>query len=141
MAGSTCPVEVMKRVVAEMNMAEVAISYGMTETSPVSTMTRVDDDLARLDEQGYIRITGRSKDVIIRGGENIYCVEVENTLFEHPSVLESCRYLERVFSFEMTLVSVDADGRIDPRAVAASSIDRATASCSCRVVSAGCGDR
>jgi fatty-acyl-CoA synthase len=47
MAGSPCPVEVMKRVVAEMNMSEVAICYGMTETSPVSTMTRVDDDLAR----------------------------------------------------------------------------------------------
>ena len=50
MAGSPCPVEVMKRVVAEMNMSEVAICYGMTETSPVSTMTRVDDDLARRTE-------------------------------------------------------------------------------------------
>lgn len=50
MAGATCPVEVMRRVVSEMNMAEVAISYGMTETSPVSTMTRVDDDLARRTE-------------------------------------------------------------------------------------------
>ena len=50
MAGSPCPVEVMKRVVAEMHMSEVAICYGMTETSPVSTMTRVDDDLARRTE-------------------------------------------------------------------------------------------
>src|SRR4029453_1204753 len=50
MAGSPCPVEVMKRVVAEMNMAEVAICYGMTETSPVSTMTRPDDTLARRTE-------------------------------------------------------------------------------------------
>ena len=47
MAGSPCPVEVMKRVVAEMHMAEVAICYGMTETSPVSTQTRADDDLER----------------------------------------------------------------------------------------------
>ncbi|MEO6144393.1 MAG: AMP-binding protein, partial [Dermatophilaceae bacterium] len=50
MAGSPCPVEVMKRVIAEMNMSEVSIAYGMTETSPVSTMTRVDDDLARRTE-------------------------------------------------------------------------------------------
>src|SRR5690606_38587640 len=47
MAGSPCPVEIMKRVVSEMNMSEVAICYGMTETSPVSTQTRVDDDLER----------------------------------------------------------------------------------------------
>ena len=47
MAGSPCPVEVMKRCVADMNMAEVAIAYGMTETSPVSTQTRRDDDLDR----------------------------------------------------------------------------------------------
>ncbi|HET7660389.1 MAG TPA: AMP-binding protein, partial [Oryzihumus sp.] len=50
MAGSPCPVEVMKRVIAEMHMSEVAICYGMTETAPVSTMTRVDDDLARRTE-------------------------------------------------------------------------------------------
>ena len=156
MAGSTCPVEVMKRVVAEMNMAEVAISYGMTETSPVSTMTRDDDDLARrtetvgrsmphieskvvdpvtgvtlprgetgelctrgysvmlgyweqpdktaeaidaarwmhtgdlatMDEHGYVEIVGRIKDLVIRGGENVYPREVEEFLYTHPSIAD-----------------------------------------------------
>jgi fatty-acyl-CoA synthase len=156
MAGSPCPVEVMKRVAAEMNMSEVAICYGMTETSPVSTMTRRDDglarrtetvgqvmphlevkiidpgtglvvrrgepgelctrgysvmlgywdepgktaevvdaarwmhtgDLATMDAEGYVNIAGRIKDMIIRGGENIYPREVEEYLYTHPDIAD-----------------------------------------------------
>jgi fatty-acyl-CoA synthase len=154
MAGSPCPVEVMKRAVAEMHMTEVAICYGMTETSPVSTMTRRDDglarrtetvgrvmphleskvvdpatglvvprgepgelctrgysvmlgywnqpeataeaidaarwmhtgDLATMDSDGYLNIVGRIKDLVIRGGENVYPREVEEFLYTHPDV-------------------------------------------------------
>jgi len=156
MAGSPCPVEVMKRVITEMNMAEVTIAYGMTETSPVSTQTRKDDslerrtgtvgrvhphlevmvvdpdtdrpvprgeagelctrgysvmlgywdepdktaevlrngwmhtgDLAAMDEDGYLNIVGRIKDMVIRGGENVYPREIEEFLFTHPDVLEA----------------------------------------------------
>jgi fatty-acyl-CoA synthase len=156
MAGSPCPVEVMKRVVAEMNMAEVAICYGMTETSPVSTMTRREDglerrtatvgrvmphletkvvdpttglvvargepgelctrgysvmlgywdqpeatakavdaarwmhtgDLATMDPDGYVNVVGRIKDLVIRGGENIYPREVEEFLHTHPDITD-----------------------------------------------------
>jgi len=154
MAGSPCPVEVMKRVVSEMHMAEVTICYGMTETSPVSTQTRADDDterrvstvgrvhphvevkiinpetgqvvprgapgelctrgysvmlgywddeaqtraaidaarwmhtgdLAVMDDAGYLNIAGRIKDMVIRGGENIYPREVEEFLYSHPAI-------------------------------------------------------
>ncbi len=154
MAGSPCPVEVMKRVLAEMHMAEVEICYGMTETSPVSTQTGADDDMERrvstvgrvhphveikvidpetglvlprgshgelctrgysvmlgywnepdktaevidagrwmhtgdlavMDEAGYLNIVGRIKDMVIRGGENVYPREVEEFLYTHPDI-------------------------------------------------------
>jgi fatty-acyl-CoA synthase len=157
MAGSPCPVEVMKQVIDRMGMSEVSICYGMTETSPVSTQTRVDDsierrvatvgrvgphievkvidpatgltvprntpgelctrgysvmlgywrqpdktsevidaarwmhtgDLAAMDDDGYLSITGRIKDMVIRGGENIYPREVEEFLYTHPDVLDA----------------------------------------------------
>ncbi|MBQ0825433.1 AMP-binding protein [Streptomyces tagetis] len=156
MAGSPCPVEVMKRVVAEMHMAEVSICYGMTETSPVSLQTRRDDDLehrtgtvgrvlphievkvvdpatgvtvprgtagelrtrgysvmlgywdepektaeaidagrwmhtgdlAMMREDGYVEIVGRIKDMIIRGGENVYPREIEEFLHGHPKIAD-----------------------------------------------------
>ncbi len=153
MAGSSCPIEVMRRVIDKMHMKEVTIAYGMTETSPVSCQTNkytpiekqvstvglvqpnlevkiidpetgetlpigetgelltkgysvmlgywndtnrtaeaiVDGwmytgDLATMDEEGYVKIVGRSKDMVIRGGENIYPVEIENYLYRHPKI-------------------------------------------------------
>jgi fatty-acyl-CoA synthase len=154
MAGSPCPVEVMKKVQSDMHMSEVTICYGMTETSPVSFQTAPDDpvdkrvstvgrihphveakvidpdngrivprgqpgelctrgylvmlrywedeeatagaidqagwmhtgDLATVDEDGYANIVGRIKDMVIRGGENIYPREVEEFLYQHPAV-------------------------------------------------------
>lgn len=155
MAGATCPIEVMRRVIGEMHMSEVQIAYGMTETSPVSLQTGPDDglelrvttvgrtqpqleskivdadgrivprgtigelctrgysvmlgywnnpqatadaidpgrwmhtgDLAAMDDDGYVRIVGRSKDMIIRGGENIYPRELEEFFFTHPAVAD-----------------------------------------------------
>ncbi|WP_151669865.1 AMP-binding protein [Nitrincola schmidtii] len=156
MAGSLCPTEVMKQVINKMNMKEVQIAYGMTETSPVSTQTGANDslekrvttvgrtqphleskivdpatgrilprgeigelctrgysvmlkywnnesgtkeaidaagwmhtgDLASMDEEGYIKIEGRIKDMVIRGGENIYPKEVEEFLYTHPAIAE-----------------------------------------------------
>jgi fatty-acyl-CoA synthase len=157
MAGSPCPVEVMKRVVTDMGMTEVTICYGMTETSPVSTQTRAEDDLdrrvstvgqvhphveikivdpatglvvergvpgelctraysvmlgywdepektaevldaarwmhtgdlAEMDDAGYVNIVGRIKDLVIRGGENVYPREVEEFLYTHPDVVDA----------------------------------------------------
>ncbi|HXP19356.1 MAG TPA: AMP-binding protein [Streptosporangiaceae bacterium] len=154
MAGSPCPVEIMKRVVSEMNMTEVTICYGMTETSPVSAQTTADDDMERrvstvgrvhphvevkiidpetgrvlprgmpgemctrgysvmlgywnepektaeaidaarwmhtgdiavMDQAGYLNIVGRIKDMVIRGGENVYPREVEEFLYAHPAI-------------------------------------------------------
>ncbi|MFE9423265.1 AMP-binding protein [Kitasatospora sp. NPDC006697] len=157
MAGSPCPAEVMKQVIEKMNMREVSICYGMTETSPVSTQTRAGDtfeqristvgrvgphlevkvvdpatgstvergtpgelctrgysvmlgywdepaktaeavdadgwmhtgDLAVMDPDGFLAITGRIKDMVIRGGENIYPREIEEFLLTHPDVLDA----------------------------------------------------
>ena len=152
MAGSPCPIETMKRVVAQMNMSEVTIAYGMTETSPVSFQSSISDplerrvttvgriqphlevkvistdgaivpvgekgelctrgysvmkgywgdqartqdavqngwmrtgDLATIDAEGYCNIVGRVKDMLIRGGENVYPREIEEFLFRHPKV-------------------------------------------------------
>jgi fatty-acyl-CoA synthase len=154
MAGSPCPVEVMRQVIDRMHMSEVTICYGMTETSPVSTQTSGDDplearvstvgkvhphvevkitdpstgavvprgkpgelcsrgyivmlgywnnpeatgeaidagrwmhtgDLATMDDEGYVNIVGRIKDMIIRGGENVYPREIEEFLYTHPAV-------------------------------------------------------
>ena len=155
MAGATCPIEVMRRVISEMHMSEVQIAYGMTETSPVSLQTGADDDLERrvttvgrtqpqleskiidlagntvargeigelctrgysvmlgywnnpdgtrdaidaagwmhtgdlatMDEHGYVCIAGRNKDMIIRGGENVYPRELEEFFFTHPAVAD-----------------------------------------------------
>jgi fatty-acyl-CoA synthase len=154
MAGSPCPIEVMKRVQSQMNMSEVTIAYGMTETSPVSAQSSTDTpldkrvstvglvqphleikiinpdtgatvpigetgeyctrgysvmqgywedpeltaeaidtggwmhtgDLAVMDDEGYVNIVGRSKDMVIRGGENVYPREIEEFLYRHPKV-------------------------------------------------------
>jgi fatty-acyl-CoA synthase len=153
MAGSPCPIEIMRRVIDEMNLGEVTIAYGMTETSPVSFQTGPDDpvdrrvatvgriqphievkivdlegrivppgtpgelctrgycvmrgywdepeqtaeaidaarwmhtgDLATIDADGYCNIIGRIKDMVIRGGENLYPREIEEFLYGHPKV-------------------------------------------------------
>ena len=156
MAGSPCPVEVMRQVIDRMHMEDVTIAYGMTETSPVSTQTGADDplerrvatvgrvhphvevkvvepgssralprgetgelctrgysvmlgywndpertaeaidagrwmhtgDLATMDDEGYLKIVGRSKDMVIRGGENVYPREVEEFLYAHPDITD-----------------------------------------------------
>ncbi|HUE28154.1 MAG TPA: AMP-binding protein [Solirubrobacteraceae bacterium] len=156
MAGSPCPIEVMRKVGSEMGIEQISIAFGQTETSPVTTMVRVDDtlehrcetvgqvmphveikivdpdtqriqprgepgefcargypvmrgywndpertaesidparwmhsgDLATMDEDGYVRIVGRIKDMVIRGGENIYPREIEEFLYTHPDVAD-----------------------------------------------------
>jgi len=174
MAGSPCPVEVMRRVQSQMHMPEVTICYGMTETAPVSTQTGTDDplqkrvstvgrihphveikvvdpstgailprgesgelctrgysvmlgywnnpeattqaidaarwmhtgDLATIDDEGYVNIVGRIKDMIIRGGENVYPREIEEFLYTHPDISDvqvigvpSERYGEEVMAW------------------------------------------
>ena len=156
MSGAPCPVEVMKKVIAQMNMEEVLIAYGQTECSPVNHMTLADDplekrvetvgrggphlevkiideageivpigqagdictrgyavmkgywdepektaetvdsdgwlhsgDLGVMDEEGYVSVVGRLKDMIIRGGENIYPREIEEFLFTHPKIQDA----------------------------------------------------
>ena len=156
MAGSPCPIEVMKRANTDMGIREIGIAFGMTETSPVSTQVRIDDtlehrcetvgqvmphteikvvdpvsghilprgeagefcargylvmrgywndpertsevidparwmhsgDLATMDEDGYVRVVGRIKDMVIRGGENIYPREIEEFLYTHPQIAD-----------------------------------------------------
>ena len=187
MAGSPCPVEVMKQVRERMHIPEITICYGMTETSPVSTQTRVDDpvekrvatvgavhphvevkvvdpesgrvlprdqtgelctrgynvmlgywndetattaaidagrwmhtgDLAAIDDDGYVSIVGRIKDMIIRGGENVYPREIEEFLHTHPDVADaqvigvpSARYVEEVMAWVKPKpgASLDGDG-------------------------------
>ncbi|HEY5647308.1 MAG TPA: AMP-binding protein [Pseudomonadales bacterium] len=154
-AGSTCPIELMKRLINEMDLAEIVIGYGQTECSPIDAMTDIDDpfearvttvgrahtnwelkiiredgstadigetgevcargygvmqgywedpektaeavdaegwmhsgDLGEMDAKGYVKITGRIKDMIIRGGENIYPREIEEFLYTHPDIQE-----------------------------------------------------
>ncbi len=173
MAGSPCPIEVMKKVQSTMHLEEMTICYGMTETSPVSTQSATDDpldkrvetvgrvhphlevkivdaegrvvprgesgelctrgysvmlgywnnaaatreaidqgrwmhtgDLATMDDEGYVNIVGRIKDMIIRGGENVYPREVEEFLYRHPDVSDvqvigvpSARYGEEVMAW------------------------------------------
>jgi fatty-acyl-CoA synthase len=196
MAGSPCPVEVMKKVKTRMHMPEVTIMYGMTETSPVSTQTALDDllekqtgtvgrihphveikivdpesgtvmprgtpgelctrgynvmlgywnnpeataeaidsarwmhtgDLATMDAEGYMNIVGRIKDMIIRGGENVYPREIEEFLYTHPDVSDvqvigvpSERYGEEVMAW------------IKPREGASITPDDLTAYCEGRI--------
>jgi fatty-acyl-CoA synthase len=185
MAGSPCPVEVMRKVIDRMHMEDVTICYGMTETSPVSTQTGADDeldlrvgtvgrvhphvevkvvdpatgaivehgepgelctraysvmvgywnepektadaidragwmhtgDLATMDEAGYVKIVGRSKDMIIRGGENVYPREIEEFLYSHPDVadvqvvgLPDERYGEEAAAFVIVREGATIDG-------------------------------
>ena len=185
MAGSPCPVEVMKQVISDMNMTDVTIAYGMTETSPVSTQTMTTDtierrvstvgrvhphveikiidpesgqtvergqdgelctrgysimlgywsdpqrteesidadgwmhsgDLATMDPDGYVNIVGRIKDMIIRGGENIYPREIEEYLYGHPAIedvqvigVPDAKYGEQVMAWVKLREGAEATG-------------------------------
>jgi fatty-acyl-CoA synthase len=185
MAGSPCPIEVMKQVQAKMHMSDVTIAYGMTETSPVSFQSTTDDpldkrvttvgrihphveckivdpatgrvvtrgtsgellsrgyivmlgywgnpkatgeaidagrwmhtgDLATMDAEGYVNIVGRSKDMIIRGGENIYPREIEEFLYGHPKIKDvqvvgvpDERYGEEVMAWVILRPNEEASG-------------------------------
>ena len=185
MAGSPCPVEVMKQVISDMNMSDVTIAYGMTETSPVSTQTMTTDtierrvstvgrvhphveikiidpesgetlergrdgelctrgysimlgywndpqrteesidadgwmhsgDLATMDPDGYVNIVGRIKDMIIRGGENIYPREIEEYLYGHPAIedvqvigVPDAKYGEQVMAWVKLREGAEATG-------------------------------
>lgn len=184
MAGATCPIEVMRKVIEHLHMAQVQIAYGMTETSPVSLQTGAEDelerrvttvgrtqphletqlldaegavvprgeigelctrgysvmlgywdnpqasaeaidndgwmhsgDLAVMDEAGYVRIVGRSKDMIIRGGENVYPRELEEFLHTHPAIAEAqvvgvpcSRYGEEIVAW----IRLHPDHALDP---------------------------
>ena len=189
MAGSPCPIEVMKQVQSQMNMREVTIAYGMTETSPVSTQCATDDpverrvstvgqvlphieikivdpegkavprgetgefctrgysvmkgywndaektreaideagwmhtgDLATMDEQGYVNIVGRLKDMVIRGGENVYPREIEEFLYSHPKIQDvqvigvpDPRYGEEICAWIKLQGRPERHARGDPR--------------------------
>ncbi|MCA9622793.1 MAG: AMP-binding protein, partial [Myxococcales bacterium] len=198
MAGSPCPIEVMKQVQERMHMSEVTICYGMTETSPVSTQSHTDapldkrvatvgtvhphveikivepethaivprgvagelctrgysvmlgywndeaatkaaideggwmhtGDLATMDDEGYVKITGRIKDMICRGGENIYPREIEEYLYTHPAVedaqvigVPSEKYVEEVMAW------------VKPRAGASVTPEELTAFCKGQIAS------
>ncbi len=185
MAGSPCPVEVMKQVISDMNMTDVTIAYGMTETSPVSTQTMTTDtierrvstvgrvhphveikiidpdsgktvergrdgelctrgysvmlgywndpertedsidtkgwmhtgDLATMDSEGYVNIVGRIKDMIIRGGENVYPREIEEYLYGHPAIedvqvigVPDIKYGEQVMAWVKLREGAEATG-------------------------------
>ena len=189
MAGAPCPIEVMKRVNNEMNMGEVTIAYGMTETSPVSFQSSTDDplerrvstvgrihphvevkvvdlegrvvprgqrgelctrgysvmlgywdeaektadvldargwmhtgDIAIIDTQGYCNIVGRIKDMVIRGGENLYPREIEEFLYRHPKIQDvqifgvaDDRYGEELCAWIRTRAGRNAHRRRGPR--------------------------
>ncbi len=191
MAGSPCPIATMRSVIDRLNMHEVTIAYGMTETSPITTQTATDDpleervstvgrvhphaeakivgpdgqtlpigeqgeycsrgyavmlgywddpektaeaidadgwmhsgDLATMDDKGYVRITGRIKDMIIRGGENIYPREIEEFLLAHPQIADA-----QVFGVPDEKFGEEVCAWVIPKAGAAISPDDVVAHC------------